>query len=112
MSDITYKVNCGQRESNQVIHVDRIRLKRPQTLVGETADCVEEQKEETFQDQTCSDNTKAQIENSNYKNESVVVSEQQKYETEQQSCKEKELPARQFRSRRPPVWLKDYETDY
>lgn len=37
------------------LNVDRIRLKRPQTLVGETADGIEEQKEETLQEQdhTC-----------------------------------------------------------
>lgn len=38
MSEVMYKVNCGQLESTRVIHVDRIRIKRPHTLVGETAD--------------------------------------------------------------------------
>lgn len=88
-------MNCGQRESTQVIHVDRIRLKRSQTLVGETEDGIEEQKEETLQEQdrTCSDNIKAEKETKNCKSENVV-NDQHKYKTEQQSCKEKELPAR------------------
>lgn len=79
IANVTYKVNCGQRESTQVIHVHRIRLKRPQTLVGESADGNKEQIEETLQEHTCSGNTKAEKKNTNYKNESVVVSEQQKY---------------------------------
>lgn len=53
MSNVTLKVNFGQRESVQVIHVDR---KRPQTLVWETD---EGQTEETLQEQehTCSGKT-------------------------------------------------------
>ena len=35
MSDVTYVENCGPRGSNQVIHVDRMRLKNSQLLVGE-----------------------------------------------------------------------------
>lgn len=90
MSDVTYKVNCGQRESTQVIHVDRIRLKRPQTLVGETADGIEEQNEETLQEQahTCSDNIKAERENKNCKSESVV-NDQHKYKLSNNLVKKK-----------------------
>ncbi|XP_062568670.1 uncharacterized protein LOC134230798 [Saccostrea cucullata] len=32
MTDITYKVNCGPRGKSQIEHVDRLRLKRSQTL--------------------------------------------------------------------------------
>ena len=35
LSDLTYKVNCGPRGKPQVIHVDRIRLKRRQKLSHE-----------------------------------------------------------------------------
>lgn len=75
-------MNCGQREATQVIHVDRIRLKRSQTLVGKTEDGIEEQKEETLQEQdrTCSDNIKAERETKNCKSESVV-NDQHKYKT-------------------------------
>jgi hypothetical protein len=36
MSDVMYMVNCGAHGSNRGIHVDRMRLKRSQLLVGET----------------------------------------------------------------------------
>ena len=29
-TDVTFKVNCGQRGTPQVIHIDRMRLKRSQ----------------------------------------------------------------------------------
>ena len=35
-TDLTYKVLCGPRGAEQVIHVDRMRKKKEQTLVGET----------------------------------------------------------------------------
>ena len=36
LSDILYKVNCGQNKTDQIIHCDRIKKCREQTLRGET----------------------------------------------------------------------------
>ena len=36
-SDFLYEVNCGYRGKTQVIHVDRLRLQKPQLLRGESA---------------------------------------------------------------------------
>jgi hypothetical protein len=38
MSDLLYEVDCGPRGKTQVIHADRIRLKKPQLLADE-GDC-------------------------------------------------------------------------
>ena len=38
MTDLTYKVDCGRSGKPQVIHVDRMRRRYPQTLQGETPD--------------------------------------------------------------------------
>ena len=35
-SDLTYKVDCGTRGRDQIIHVDRLRVQHPQVLRGET----------------------------------------------------------------------------
>lgn len=38
LTDLTYKVDCGPRGRPQVIHVDMMRKKYPQTLRGEACD--------------------------------------------------------------------------
>lgn len=36
-SELNYRVDCGQRGKEQVVHVDRIRLRHPQLLRGESS---------------------------------------------------------------------------
>lgn len=38
MLNVMYKVNCGRRESPEVILGGRLRLKQHKTLVGEKSD--------------------------------------------------------------------------
>ena len=110
MSDVTYMVNCGIRGSNQVIHVDRMRLKRSQLLVGETPAGVQEPRDDTIHDsgQACSDDTN--VTKAKCDSDSSVTNGEDSNEIGSEN--KEELPERQFRCRRPPLWLKDYETDY
>ena len=105
MSDVTYMVDCGPYSSNQVIHVDRMRLKHSQILTGENENIpeslpVDVTHENLSDSDTRADNIDFANENSQLTDESQVLD------------KEADLPTRQFRCRRPPVWLKDYETEY
>ena len=96
MSDVTYLVDCGRRGSNQVIHVDRMRHLRPQTLLGEdNLGDTENTELKTPDSHDMPNNLTDEVEKSD--NEVPDISEP---------------PIRQFRSRRPPPWLKDYETDF
>ena len=107
MSDVTYMVNCGIRGSNQVIHVDRIRLKRSQTLVGERDDLVESNVEKNDGDVVDVKQSKNETSVVPASNDTHSVNDER-----QLTDTEADLPTRQFRSRKPPVWLKDYETEY
>lgn len=40
-TNVTYKVNCGQRGKTQIIHVDRLRKRNPQILKGESVEQLE-----------------------------------------------------------------------
>jgi hypothetical protein len=109
-SDMMYMVNCGVRGSNQVIHVDRMRLKRSQLLVGETLAGVQEPRDDRGRnnDQVCSD--VANVTKTKCDSDSFVTDGENSNEIGSEN--KEELPERQFRCRRPPLWLKDYETDY
>ena len=105
MSDVTYMVDCGPYGSKQVIHVDRMRLKHSQILKGENENIAESMSmgatHENLQDiGTTTDVVEVENEQSQIRDENQVLD------------KEADLPTRQFRCRRPPVWLKDYETEY
>ena len=96
MSDVTYLVDCGRRGSDQVIQVDRMRPLRSQILTGEG-----------LNDSTVELST-AEIAEPDIQtpNDNVMTDDGE-------TDKDDGLPpARQFRSRRPPTWLKDYETDF
>ncbi|KAK3104661.1 hypothetical protein FSP39_007335 [Pinctada imbricata] len=97
MTDVTYLVDCGRRGSDQVIHTDRIRRLRSQTLLGETDDISPSQSDSVNVDDTSvskSDNDEP-CDLDNESDEQVV-----------------NPPHRPFRNRRPPVYLKDYDTGY
>lgn len=83
MSELTYLVNCGPRGSDQVIHVDRMRKKRPQVLSGEV-------------DQPITPETPE--DSGSVYGEDIEVPEMPHSD-------------RPSRNRRPPIWLHDYETD-
>jgi hypothetical protein len=92
MSDVTYVVNCGPRGSNQVIHVDRMRLKHSQLLVGEN-------------DIVSQENAVDKDEGSVSLNRDIMTKDS---ESATESCQDldkgADLPARQFKSRRPFGW--------
>ena len=94
MSDVNYLVDCGKRGADQVIHVDRMRHLRGQTLIGEDIP----------------DRSLDQI---------VDPPVDESVEKDDNSCHDysgndaaTDPPVRPFRSRRPPAYLKDYDTDY
>ena len=87
VSDLTFKVNCGQKGKPQVIHVDRMRLKVRQHLSGESAD-------KEIADSKGS--------------ESETFGEE--VELEQLTPKSEKCLIPQTSLRRPPKWLADYDT--
>ena len=89
MSDVTYLVDCGRRGSDQVIHVDRMRPLRSQTLIGEN---IEDGVVVPVANAEPDVETPNDCDTTDDKNDSPS-------------------PVRQFRSRRPPTWLDDYETE-
>ena len=93
LSDVTYLVDCGRNGRDQFIHVDRMRPLRSQILTGEMAN-----DESSVKD----DDTEA--------SGSDMESETDGKADEEHAA---EVPsARQFRSRRPPVWMADYDIEY
>ena len=88
VSDVTYKVNCGAKGKPQIIHVDRMRLKVRQRLSGE--DVAEE---------TSLDTNESKGEDCN---ESV------EHAPDMSNDGMNLIP--ETRVRRPPKWLKDYDT--
>ena len=93
-SEVTYKVRCGQRDQVQVIHVDRMRQKKDQSLRNESsgdADPCSQLSSDSAEDQTGSENVSG----------SSLVEEDQDTR-----------PTNSGRTRRPPLWMSDYVTDY
>nr|XP_022290306.1 uncharacterized protein LOC111101945 [Crassostrea virginica] len=91
-SDYTYLVSCGFKGSSQVIHVDRMRLVKPQLLAGEgTFKGLEPPQSDEFDTQ----------------NYSVAI---QKDEIEDDKIVEENYP-RLVRNRRAPAYLSDYVVD-
>ena len=93
--------------SNYVIHVGRIRLKRTQTLVGENDDLLGNNFEKNYSEGFDVKQPKGKTSVVPASNDTHSVNDEH-----QLTNTGTDLPTRQFRSRRPPVWLKDYETDY
>jgi hypothetical protein len=87
-----------------------MRLKRSQLLVGETPAGVQEPRDDTIHDsdQACSDNTN--VTKAKCDTDSFITDRENSNEIGSEITGK--LPERQFRCRRPPMWLKDYETDY
>ena len=98
LPDLTYKVNCGPRGKPQVIHVDRMRLKRRQELSHENPEV-----EETSD---CTAPEKVELADSNDENKEV---NDENYEHVDETQSEKYLIP-EVRVRKRPKWLSDYET--
>lgn len=89
-SDLTYRVNCGSRGKEQVVHVDRLRKKHPQILSGEVSnDLLDNDKivEDLLPE--------VQVERG-IQDEGLELEHR---ENENMAAK---------RSRRPPKWMSDY----
>ena len=82
-TDVTYKVLCEPRGKPQIIHVDRMRLKKSQTRENE-------QREER----------------SDARNEEDIEVHEQESEQKPGNT------GLSKRSRRPPVWFSDYTADF
>ncbi|KAK3093316.1 hypothetical protein FSP39_013979 [Pinctada imbricata] len=98
MSDINYVVDCGKKGMDQVIHVDRMRPLRSQTLIGESLEEDSLDLNTNAADQTI----EKSVDSGNDDNYSNDVTEH--------TDKEQHVSSRPFRTKRPPQWLKDYET--
>ena len=94
-TDATFKVNCGQRGKPQVIHIDRMRLKRSQRLEHE--DLVSDgQNNEP-------ESTNDSVKESNTNNDIII---------DMEGVSGNWAPENMQRTRRPPYWLSDYITKY
>ena len=92
MSDVLYKVNCGQNRSEQVIHCDRIKLYKQQVLR-------EEHDQVNDENCSCQSDDNENIVNSNAFEEIENVPDAQIEQSENLDNK---------RIRRKPRWVKDY----
>ena len=107
MSDVTYVVDCGRHGKDQVIHVDRMRPLRSQILTGE---------DDIDRDISGPEQTSPHdIEQGAAKVDPDKVGVQSNKSDSEENCDSDahdKVLHRPFRSRRPPVWLKDYKTDF
>lgn len=107
-TDVTYKVNCGQRGKTQIIHVDRLRKRNPQILEGESVEPLESP-------ETLSDINEEIVEREPEVLEHVesVPVEGEEQHTLEEGPRENIGTNSIFsnwsgRRRQPPVWMKDY----
>ena len=94
-TDVTFKVNCGQRGKSQVIHIDRMRLKRSQRL----------QHEDLISDGQNNEpeSTNDSVKETNTNNDVII---------DMEGVSGDWAPENMRRTRRPPYWLSDYITKY
>ena len=94
-TDVTFKVNCGQRGKPQVIHIDRMRLKRSQRLEHEDliSDGQNNQPE----------STNDLVKETNTNNDVIIDMEAVSGDWAAENMQ---------RTRSPPYWLSDYITKY
>ncbi|XP_061176094.1 uncharacterized protein LOC133185046 [Saccostrea echinata] len=93
MTDNTYKVNCGPRGKPQIVHVDRLRLKRSQTLRDEVVE------DSTSQEGISQDTEKSVTDNE--RNDIEAPPSEDNFDVDGGGA----------RFRRPPTWLQDYVLD-
>ena len=102
ISDVTYVVDCGRHGKDQVIHVDRMRPLRSQILTGE---------DDIDRDISGLEQTSPHdIEQEAAKVDADKVGVQSNKSDSEENCDSDahdKVLHRPFRSRRPPVWLKD-----
>ena len=91
-SDVNYEVDCGPRGRSQIIHVDRMRIKKEQVLQNENS---ERRTEITVRDTIIS-------------NENAPSEPENECEYNSAHPNNVSLPNTHGRVRRPPQWWKDY----
>ena len=91
LCDVLFVVNCGRNGTYQVIHIDRIKRAKSQTLHGE-ADLDESLSHETNQ-----------TNEADLQTESLDITEE-----EEEDNVEPETYSRYGRQRQKPIWTKDY----
>ena len=94
-TDVNYEVDCGPRGRSQIIHVDRMRMKKEQILQNEKAA------------------TKVEVSNNDQESsdKEVISKSENEMEYELEPPNDVSLPKTHGRVRRPPQWLKDYVVD-
>ena len=94
-TDVNYEVDCGPRGRSQIIHVDRMRMKKEQILQNEKAA------------------TKVEVSNNDQESsdKEVISKSENEREYELEPPNDVSLPKTHGRVRRPPQWLKDYVVD-
>ena len=108
LSEVTYRIPCGYKGKKQVIHADRMRLRHPQVLRGESkADTLERKNVQIQVDETYFTDCKT---------ESVETSEEDLvlYESDVKDSKPEyeSNRANPRRTRRKPIWHSEYTTYY
>lgn len=108
-SELNYRVDCGQRGKEQVVHVDRIRLRHPQLLRGESS-----QLDELVERESPNDIVELKEPDvvDDFDSENNQIGDQVSESTLGQQCPNDErLLGPSKRERRPPKWMSDYIRD-
>ena len=97
-SDLTYKVDCGTRGRDQIIHVDRLRVQHPQVLSGETGAAGGAYRDEMHED-VSEENAECTVEdNTRLISDTEVTNDVTPLDPHK-------------RERRAPKWMSDYVVD-
>ena len=96
LSEVLYKVNCGRKEKEQVIHCDRMKACRKQLLRGETEP--EEDKVEKSEPEKLDANNECELSDDLHTPHDAGL----------ETVEELAGGPRSTRPQRPPRWLKDY----
>ena len=103
-TDVTYKVDCGgPRRKPQVIHVDRMRLKRAQRLEYETENSDRQGNEPNDEPVSTNDSRSNDSGKEGNNNDVIIDMEGVEGDLETESTR---------RMRRPPLWMSDYITRF
>lgn len=106
MTDVTYRVSCRYKGTAKVIHADRMRLKHPQILRGESkAEAFERKDVQVQVDESCFESSLPESE----EQENVSESEKKLICVENECESDRAIPRR---TRHKPKWHSDYTSRY
>ncbi|XP_069109521.1 uncharacterized protein [Argopecten irradians] len=106
LTDVTYRVSCGYKGKPKVIHADRMRLKHPQVLRGESkAEAFERKDVQVQVDESCFESSLPESD----EQENVSESEKKLICVENECESDRAIPRR---TRHKPKWHSDYTSRY